>query len=538
VSCAAGARLNVPQLFAREAFLNMFLVSRRALVAWAAVIVATATGGVAQAQSQAVGAHWSCRASAAYAVGLGQRTEPLAANAGSRFCAKDDAGPTNVDTAVGPVRLQISGLAKTAISPEFGATREQAANANASAENVRLTIGNLQLTTARAQAQATAACVGGSPVLSSTGDVGDVRLNGVPLPLSGPIELAANVVNGLPSGSVLRIVPNEVTRTGDASTGGESLTRRALHVQLLQGTALQADVVVAEAQTGRTGNVCAPPPADVCPEGSVFDQARGVCLLLLTGQGPGGTDRVVVLGPPADLPRGGQVALIDTFLNSGSGQEYRGSPCAGRAFGRRVAFFGSGRADRISGSRFSDRIFGLGGRDRLSGALRGDCIEGGAANDRIDGGDGKDTLLGGSGKDTIDGSRDHDRLIGGAGLDRLYGGSGRDRIAGGARRDTMEGAAGADRLAGGKGNDYLSGGPGGDRLAGGAGKDAINTGAPGRGRFDRVVAGAGNDTIVAVGTRAKARINCGAGIDTVRIVPAERRYLKGCERILVVRRAR
>src|SRR5665809_156254 len=58
-----------------------------------------------------------------------------------------------------------------------------------------------------------------------------------------------------------------------------------------------------------------------------------------------------------------------------------------------------------------------------------------------------------------------------------------------------------------------------------------------RQHVDRVNAGPGNDSIVAVGTRARARINCGSGVDTVRIVPAERRFLKGCERVLIVRRA-
>jgi len=510
----------------------MFFKSRRALGALVAVAAVTATGGIAQAQT--VTSHWSCRASATYAVGLGQTTEPLAANGGSQVCRNDDVGPTNADITVGPARLQVNGLARTAIDPEFGATRDQAASANASAETAVLNIGNLELRTGRAQAEARAACVGGSPVLSSTGDVDNVHLflNGIEIPLPS-IDLVANLVNGLPTGTVLRITTNEETRTGDATTGNEVLTRRALHVQLLQGTNVQLDAVVAEAQTGRSGSVCAPPPPSVCPEGSVFDQASGVCVLVLFGQG--GERVVISLRAPADLPRGGQAVLIDTFLGTTAGQPYRGSPCVGPGFGLPVAFVGSAAGDRISGSRFPDRILGLGGKDRLGGALGNDCIEGGSSNDRIDGGYGTDTLLGGSGKDRIDGSRGNDRLFGGSGIDGLYGGSGRDRISGGARRDTMEGGAGADTLSGSKGNDYLSGGPGADVLMGGSGKDAINTGAPGTGRQDRVSAGPGKDSIVAVGTRAKARINCGAGFDTVRIVPAERRYLRGCERVLVVR---
>ena len=127
-------------------------------------------------------------------------------------------------------------------------------------------------------------------------------------------------------------------------------------------------------------------------------------------------------------------------------------------------------------------------------------------------------------------------LTGSSGSDIIIGDQSNScTISGGDGHDWLLGGTNADSISGGEGNDYLSGGPGADVLMGGSGKDAINTGAPGTGRQDRVSAGPGKDSIVAVGTRAKARINCGAGFDTVRIVPAERRYLRGCERVLVVR---
>jgi hypothetical protein len=210
----------------------MFHVSGRALIAAAAVIAPSATGGVAQAQT--VGAHWSSRASAAYVAGLGQRTEPLAANATSRFCAKDDAGPTNVDTAVGPVRLQVSGLAKTLSRPSSGPPasrpptpmearrmpphdRQPAADHRSRPGSgyggVRGRLTGAQLVGRRRRR---------SPQRRDASALRSDRTGGECGQRSSDRHSAADrAQRGNP--------------IGDASTGGESLTRRALHVQAAAG---------------------------------------------------------------------------------------------------------------------------------------------------------------------------------------------------------------------------------------------------------------------------------------------------------------
>ena len=123
----------------------------------------------------------------------------------------------------------------------------------------------------------------------------------------------------------------------------------------------------------------------------------------------------------------------------------------------------------------------------------------------------KCTIPGSSYGETLNGSARSDVLCGRGGNDRLNGRGGHDLLLGGAGSDKLYGHAGNDRLRGEGGNDVLYGGPGTDILDGGA----------------------GNDVIYSRGDRAKDKVSCGRGRDTVY---AERldQVARDCE---VVRRA-
>ena len=99
---------------------------------------------------------------------------------------------------------------------------------------------------------------------------------------------------------------------------------------------------------------------------------------------------------------------------------------------------GTGRADRLVGSRFGDRILGRAGNDELFGRGGSDCIWGGPGNDVVSGGDGPDALAGDSGND------------------RMVPGDGRDDVSAGAGNDTIEAAGGGvDRINCGAGRDVV-----------------------------------------------------------------------------------
>ena len=115
-----------------------------------------------------------------------------------------------------------------------------------------------------------------------------------------------------------------------------------------------------------------------------------------------------------------------------------------------------------------------------------------AADDR-NGTEGDDNERGSSGDDTISGRAGDDEIEGDQGDDDLCGDEGDDTIQGGAGNDTLNGGPGDDDLEGQSGNDLLIGGKGHDVLRGGRGRDRIRA----------------RDGV-------RDRINCGAGVDTVR----------------------
>ncbi|TPK92269.1 hypothetical protein FJ934_20890 [Mesorhizobium sp. B2-4-12] len=111
-----------------------------------------------------------------------------------------------------------------------------------------------------------------------------------------------------------------------------------------------------------------------------------------------------------------------------------------------------------------DAHLGTDGDDVMIGGPDADVLSGGQGDDVILGNDGADTLLGGAGDDLIKA---------GAGDDVVFGGAGNDNIFGGAGHDTIFGDGGNDRIFADEGNDVVEGGAGNDTVYAGTGDDHI-----------------------------------------------------------------
>lgn len=205
-------------------------------------------------------------------------------------------------------------------------------------------------------------------------------------------------------------------------------------------------------------------------------------------------------------------------------------------------------------------IYGNGGTTQQAiyfSDIQFDAVPLGSNDDSIDAGAGDDVVLAGYGDDTVDGGTGNDTLSGESGNDSLLGGLGNDSLSGGAGNDTLFGGGGADTIDGGTGNDSMIGGAGSDyfTLADGFGSDTIDgsddvgnadvdvldasaittnvtldlsavdatdsesgtlTSGADTAIFDnieRVILGAGDDTII--GSSSNENIDAGAGADVV-----------------------
>lgn len=500
----------------------MSAIARRSLVLVVLSVFAY-LGAAVPSTAQDSGPYWTCRATVGY---LGQgpgRIEPFVAHADPTTpCQDADAGNNNpppLESQQGNAVLQAV-YAGTRIEPNVAAPEIQKVDTVGQISSIRLenSDDSFVLTADFMAARVQASCNGGVPGFADSGGVTKAVINGEEVPTDRAYEQAGTGFNGAPLGGVIRVHFNEVVPEGSQSTPTQSLTRRAVRVEILDGNNNPVfTAVLGEAFAGRNGPVCQKAPR--CPEGAIYDPTRDVCVIReetkTTGECPQGTTRegdvcvrvveATTAGPGA--PVGGKVVPLGDVAG------YRG-PCKNPRFGRLVAIIGTARGDRITGSNKSDRIFVFAGNDRVSGGRGNECIEGGEGSDRLDGSTGSDWLLGGPGQDQLVGGQSHDYLYGGAGNDTLQGSSGSDRLYGG---------AGRNKLDGGKGNDRLYGGPDRDYIIAGNGRDVVR-------------AGKGNDDINVAAAGVPAKVDCGGGVDTLRINNNELRNHRNCERVLVTTR--
>ena len=254
---------------------------------------------------------WTCRASAAYVEVpslLGEtRVEPILANgfpkrdpnADTRQCARSQAGVQDVNVLpatngpLDPLVRLTGAFATTNITPEIGDARDQVVFANGGVTNsLTITLGGLVITADTVNAEAGGSCVGTDPnrvpQLTGASEVVNLRINGTPIDL----QTEQSVLDLL----LVRVAFNDQVTTGTATSDDQSLTRRAVKIELLPnltgGDAL-ATVVLGEAKVDRHGAVCAPPPpVPVCPPNTVAQQGSNplICAVILTrclaGQAP------------------------------------------------------------------------------------------------------------------------------------------------------------------------------------------------------------------------------------------------------------
>jgi hypothetical protein len=463
---------------------------------------------------------WTCRATVGYLGGGPGRIEPFIAHADPASpCAGDDAGhttPPPLDSDQGKITIQ-SVYAGTRIEPTYGAADLQKVQTRGQVQSVRVenSDASFVLTADLTRADVVASCNGGVPAFADSGGVTKAVINGEEVPADKEVyEQAGNGLNGSPLGGTIRVYFNQTLPAGSATTIDQSLMRRAIRVEIVDSSGKpNFEAVVGEAIAGRHGPTCQASPR--CPEGSYYDPDRNVCVIreVISGTCPPDTTKegdvcIRVVGPPGPGSSTG-----GTVVPLGAVAGYRG-PCKNPRFGSQVAILGTKRGDRITGSNKSDRIFVFESNDRVSGGRGNDCIEGAKGSDQLDGSTGSDWLLGGDG---------NDQLVGGQRADWLYGGAGNDKLIGSTGNDRLYGGKGRNKLDGGKGNDTIVGGPDRDYIIGGNGRDVVRS-------------GAGNDDINVAAAGAPAKVNCGKGIDTVRVNNNETKFVKNCERIFVTTR--
>jgi RTX calcium-binding nonapeptide repeat (4 copies) len=472
------------------------LFATLALLSAAALVL---TGGAVPAAADNTSPAWTCSGSGLRAqLGDALRAEPVTANKNSKIGENPDRAQCVDDDGILPhltigdpaaifveanelfARTDVTCTGSGCESSEVGPAHLESAYATAGTVNpITAQIGGdagIIVTTNDLWTETAGVCKSGVPTLSGVSTVVNVTisLGGTAIPL---VPISGEPNQEIDLSPLVRVIANERIEEGTATSADQSLTFRALHVEVLPAPpdVPVIDLVIGESKVDRHGDVCNasgtggentgggnPRP---CPPGAEYVIADNLCVIHDNGQ-------TIVVGRPYQGPSGGSVISLRIAK-----QRYPNSPCV-KGPGSKYVIIGTNKNDHITGTNKSDRILLFGGSDNS---------EGGRGNDCIDGGTGNDTLSGALGRD------------------RLYGFSGNDHLVGGSN---------ADYLSASTGNDTVNTGYGKDTVIGGTGRDYINSSTAGP---------------------PSKRIDCGAGPDKLRINRNEKKRWKGCEVVHVIR---
>ncbi|QYK40429.1 MAG: calcium-binding protein [Paracoccaceae bacterium] len=278
-----------------------------------------------------------------------------------------------------------------------------------------------------------------------------------------------------------------------------------------------------------------------------------------TLEGGEGNDTLIG-GPGADRLFGGagfdtaDYAAEDAAVRIDlSGASAPGGAASGDMLAGIEAVVGTVRDDTLTGDAAANALFGGGGNDLIEGGAGDDTLWGGAGNDTLSPGAGSDAVYGGAGDDLFLAGPGATLWFGGDGIDTLSfaeapapvrlapldPGSGAGwatghvldgveivlgsayddhlstgtgtgwRLTGGAGNDTLLGLGTDVFLEGGDGDDHIEGGAGNDALRGQAGNDTVYGGAG----HDLIPVGDGNDLVF--GGDGNDTVGGGNGNDTV-----------------------
>ena len=381
------------------------------------------TGGAAPAGADNSSPTWTCSGSGLRAqLGDALRVEPITANRNSKLGESPDRAQCVDDGGILPhlnigdpaaIFVEANELfAKTDITctgaacenSEVGPAHLESAFATAGTVNpVTAQIGGdagIIVTTNDLWTETAGVCKNGVPTLSGVSTILNVTisLGGAEIPIV-PISGEPNQVIDL--SPLVKITANERIEEGTATSADQSLTFRALHVEVLPAPPdlPVIDLVIGESKVDRHGDVCNasgtggentgggnPRP---CPPGAEYVLADNLCIIRDNGQ-------TIVVGRPYSGPSGGSVLALRVAK-----ERYPNSPCV-KGQGPKFVIVGTNKNDRITGTNKTDRILLFGGSDNAEGGRGNDCFDGGSGNDTLSGALGRDRIYAFSGNDHLD----------------------------------------------------------------------------------------------------------------------------------------